>query len=514
MDLELLKEIGLTEGEIKVYIALFKLGSTSTGALIKESQVHASKVYPILDRLMEKGLVSYIKEGKKTIYTANPATTIISYLDKLQSKIAQQKLSAKNLIFELDILKSVGKKDTEATLFKGVKGLKAAYNLAIKDIKKNEIVYSMFLPPVADHLVPFFVNFVTKLSKEYKTKQFLMFNQNCPEAEAVRGLPNLNLKFGVPQEYKSPAEICVYGDNVVISTTGGDEYITFLIKNREISNSFKNQFSSIWNQQSYTLTGLEGVKSVFDESLNYGQIRFIGGNWGIVKYYKDFFKNWNLRRENKKVLWYDLVDSSFIVDEKEKRDKLQYYLLKKLPEQVTGPGVTFLYGNKIVYIIWGQETIINVIENRELANQYSKYFDYLWNQNVKTYSNKEGVKELLNSMLKTNSKEYFAYGGPQKSHDILGNNFWKNFHEKRVKKGINAQLVFHASLEWWGNKLNNYDLTNVKITNTNFEELTETIICGSKVAIIVWLDNPFGILIEESLVANSYKNFFDLIWEK
>ena len=62
MDIELLKEVGLTEGEIKVYLALFKIGASSTGPIVKEAKIHSSKVYPILDRLIEKGLVSFIKE--------------------------------------------------------------------------------------------------------------------------------------------------------------------------------------------------------------------------------------------------------------------------------------------------------------------------------------------------------------------------------------------------------------------------------------------------------------------
>ena len=107
MDLELLKEIGLTEGEIKVYLALFTLGSTSTGPLIKEAKIHSSKVYPILDRLIDKGLVSFIKENKKTIYTANPPTTILSYLDKKKSDIEEQKESAKKLVKELELKKTI-----------------------------------------------------------------------------------------------------------------------------------------------------------------------------------------------------------------------------------------------------------------------------------------------------------------------------------------------------------------------------------------------------------------------
>ena len=67
----LLQQIGLTSGESEVYLALLEIGSTSTGKIIRQSKVHASKVYPILDRLIDKGLVSFIKQGKKKIYASN-----------------------------------------------------------------------------------------------------------------------------------------------------------------------------------------------------------------------------------------------------------------------------------------------------------------------------------------------------------------------------------------------------------------------------------------------------------
>ena len=41
---EILHQIGLTEGEIKVYLSLLELGSTSTGKIIKKSHISGSKV--------------------------------------------------------------------------------------------------------------------------------------------------------------------------------------------------------------------------------------------------------------------------------------------------------------------------------------------------------------------------------------------------------------------------------------------------------------------------------------
>ena len=52
-----LAEIGLTKGEISVYKALIKLGSSTAGPIIKEAKISPSKIYNIIERLLEKGLV-------------------------------------------------------------------------------------------------------------------------------------------------------------------------------------------------------------------------------------------------------------------------------------------------------------------------------------------------------------------------------------------------------------------------------------------------------------------------
>ena len=53
MDETLLEKLGLTKGEIKVYLALNKLGESSIGPIGKESKVSKSKMYDILDKLIE-----------------------------------------------------------------------------------------------------------------------------------------------------------------------------------------------------------------------------------------------------------------------------------------------------------------------------------------------------------------------------------------------------------------------------------------------------------------------------
>jgi len=124
-----------------------------------------------------------------------------------------------------------------------------------------------------------------------------------------------------------------------------------------------------------------------------------------------------------------------------------------------------------------------------------------------------GVKEMLSLTIESDSTGYFAYGGAQKSDELLGTHFWAMHHKKRIARKIQGKLLFHLSLKWWGDKLITLPKTEVRYTKKEFEDLTETVISGNKVAIVIYLDKPFGFLIEEVEAANSYRKFFEILWK-
>ncbi|MBI4440210.1 hypothetical protein HY638_04530 [Candidatus Woesearchaeota archaeon] len=129
------------------------------------------------------------------------------------------------------------------------------------------------------------------------------------------------------------------------------------------------------------------------------------------------------------------------------------------------------------------------------------------------YRGKRGIRELLYGMLDTDVKEDVAYGGGQKSDEVMGTYFWDGFYARKIRKKIKSRLLFHESLRWWGSKMGRKQLTEVRYTSKEFEGLTETIVSGNRVGIIIWLDNPYGILIDEELAAKSYRKFFEVLWK-
>ena len=126
MDETLLEKLGLTKGEIKVYLALNKLGESSIGHIGKESKVSKSKMYDILDKLIEKGLVGYItKEGTK-YFMANDPHMILEYIEKKEDELGNTKKEVvAEVLPQLMMQRASVSKKRVAEMYEGLNGIKA-----------------------------------------------------------------------------------------------------------------------------------------------------------------------------------------------------------------------------------------------------------------------------------------------------------------------------------------------------------------------------------------------------
>src|SRR3989344_8787493 len=101
MDISILKEVGLTDGEIKVYLALLELGSSTTGPMINKSGIARSIIYQILEKLMQKGLVSQIIKEKTKYFQAAEPNRILGYIDEREKQLDDNKKKIEKLLPEL-----------------------------------------------------------------------------------------------------------------------------------------------------------------------------------------------------------------------------------------------------------------------------------------------------------------------------------------------------------------------------------------------------------------------------
>ncbi|MCF7865953.1 hypothetical protein K9L67_02080 [Candidatus Woesearchaeota archaeon] len=181
--------------------------------------------------------------------------------------------------------------------------------------------------------------------------------------------------------------------------------------------------------------------------------------------------------------------------------------------------LTYVYdGKSKIYQVIEPKELLNFLEdkkdrlNKLLPELEARKLKKLDEPKVAMYRGSKGVKELLLKLISKKNVFYYSYGGPFQAHDLFGDFFWKNFHRRRIENHIVAKIIFNNSLKWWADELNKQKFTKVNVFDSNYEECSETIISGEYVAIIIYLDKPFGFLISSKDVSNSYKNFFNYLW--
>src|SRR3990167_7985859 len=86
MDTTILEDIGLTNAEIKTYLALLELGTATAGPIIEKSGLQSSVVHMTLNKLIDKGFVSFVREGKRNFYQASNPKNIVEYIEEKKER--------------------------------------------------------------------------------------------------------------------------------------------------------------------------------------------------------------------------------------------------------------------------------------------------------------------------------------------------------------------------------------------------------------------------------------------
>lgn len=242
MNEKLLEEIGLTKGEIKVYLTLLKTGETTTGKIIEEAQISSGKIYETLEKLIKKGLVSYIIKEKTKHFSASSPHRI---LDFLQDKGKELRKKEQELIKELPSLLSIEKakkKDYETKLFIGYKGIQTAIFETLNELDGEILAMGVRSTKEKQY------NILWKSWHEVRIKKKITCRMIFSEkdAEYYRHFKKMkNTKVKVLQGI-TPSAIDIMGRTVLIFTYG-NEPSCLLIKNKEIAESFKTFFNTLWD---------------------------------------------------------------------------------------------------------------------------------------------------------------------------------------------------------------------------------------------------------------------------
>ena len=229
-----LKELGLTDNEIKVYLILLENGILNPSHIAQKTGLHRSYVYDTLERLIDRGIINTVSVNNKKHYQpVDPKALRQSFELKL--------MKIDEILPQLSGLFKSTQEETKVELHKG----KRVYRTLIKDLtanfKKNDVVYLLGADEkILETVEPIYL-------KQYFT---IIKNKNVKEKIIVRKstkkLKEKNIEYKeLDKQYFDETTIVIHQNKTYIFIWGSP-YHLIVIENKKVANTYLKQFQLLW----------------------------------------------------------------------------------------------------------------------------------------------------------------------------------------------------------------------------------------------------------------------------
>ena len=231
-------KLGFSPSEIKVYLHLLNSGSSYANRISSETGINRTNVYEAIERLISKGIVSFITKNKVKWVEAKSPESVLSIIDEKGDELDAMK---NNILDDIKKLKTMPQKEfLEAGIFTGKKGLRMIFEDILEDKKPISLIASQL--QFKEFFGPYF-ELWHKQRIEKKIHQRSIFPYKFSGKLEKREF--LMYKF-VDDKFTSPTTTIIYGENCLF-IQWSKEPIAIKVKNEEISKSHLNYFNMLWN---------------------------------------------------------------------------------------------------------------------------------------------------------------------------------------------------------------------------------------------------------------------------
>ncbi|MFA6445942.1 MAG: helix-turn-helix domain-containing protein [Candidatus Paceibacterota bacterium] len=212
-----LKEIGLSEKEAEVYLALLQGDSFSILEIAKKTKINRTTIYPVIKSLSEKGLVSETTTNTKTNYRAESPDRLATFIERQKILLEENSKRMLDIIPQLKgIQRELGEKPV-VKYFEGREGMVSSVEGDIfANAEPNEMAYMIYPKDLVDEV--FKKDETSKFKKQRVTKKikglsiYTYKNGDIPSDET-----STRIKID-GDKYPISCDISIYKDKVRIAT--------------------------------------------------------------------------------------------------------------------------------------------------------------------------------------------------------------------------------------------------------------------------------------------------------
>jgi sugar-specific transcriptional regulator TrmB len=247
---ELLTKAGFEPKEIKVYLAALELGSAPAAVIAKTAGVVRSTSYGILESLVQKGLASKSERSGVLWFNVDNPGLLKNYIESQKNNLDEVSKEITKFLPDLKKLQKAYGFKTEVEFYEGAKGVVAAMESTIPDIKK-----------MAKENIPILINGQTAKMVEFwptfpefaawraktgvKIKMFVSETRNDfidPRMQTIRQKHYETKQ--VPEKYLYSAGTNILEDKMILFDF--DQLVTVVIKSKPLVDMVRMMFDFMW----------------------------------------------------------------------------------------------------------------------------------------------------------------------------------------------------------------------------------------------------------------------------
>jgi len=238
---EVLGEIGLSEREITIYMAMIKVGENTASQISQVAKMNRITTYTLLKSLKEKGYCSIYQKNNIQYFKPIRPEQILGLLEEKKKRI-------KILLPEINKNLSPISDKPEISLFEGKKGLAAMFDLLLKDAENKREVLGYGNVSCAEKVFQQQSTFWRKTRLEKKIKMRAVSDSL---GDIEHRSPAIWKKITEVRTNKDFAKLGTYTiitENYVSHSTLKEGIFGILIKSKEIAAKEKLVFENFWKQ--------------------------------------------------------------------------------------------------------------------------------------------------------------------------------------------------------------------------------------------------------------------------
>ena len=363
-EIAILNGLGLSQNEAKVYLLLARGGGMKATEIAGKSNLQRRAVYDALQQLEKKGMAGKSEVSGVAVFSPSPPSSLLSFLEEKRDSI-EKLLPTLARSFESE-------KKPGVSVMYGKAGMKTV----LGDILALKADYSVYYGQlqIFDYIPKFFRIFNERRRRLGISARYVLLD--VPQArKRAKLIPNAQFKFIDPSVI-SPGVWWTYADRLVMFILQR-EPITIMIRNAELAKTFQHTFNSEFSSKTKIYRGDGGMRAIMEQTLQHRETLFIGAGGQASERYTDYLRQSYIPRAEKKGHRWMLVSNPRIM--KTPAAIFPISRIRLLPNDWKySPNVVWVFGNCVANVVWLDEPVAFLIEDRHISQAYRDYFWLLW----------------------------------------------------------------------------------------------------------------------------------------